>query len=88
MLWRLFAVLILGDFIAICSCEPVNRKSLLKASGAIQCTGNEGDVSTCRTNESVDTLSPNSENQTRSSRKGRQKFLDDVEDVNEGKNSC
>lgn len=65
----------------------MNRKGLLKASGTIECAGNEGDTSTCRTNESVDTPSPNSENQTRSSRESRQNLLNDVDDVDEGKNS-
>ncbi|XP_011703625.1 PREDICTED: uncharacterized protein LOC105459369 [Wasmannia auropunctata] len=84
MLWRLFAVLaVLGGFIAICSCEPVNRKHLLKASRTIECAGNEGDISMCRTNESADTPSSNSENQTRSSRKVEQKLVDDVNDVGE-----
>jgi len=85
MLWRLFAVLILGGFIAIFSCEPVNRKHLLKDSETIKCAGNEGDISIYRTNESVNILLPNSENQTRSNMKVRQK-LDDVNDMGEGKN--
>jgi len=60
---------------------------LLKASGTIKCAGNEDDISICRTNESVNTLLPNSENQMRSSIKVRQK-LDDVNDMGEGKNFC
>ncbi|TGZ33742.1 uncharacterized protein [Temnothorax longispinosus] len=78
MLWRLFAVLVLGGFIAICSCEPVNRK--LKAVESNECASNEGDISTCRTNEAA-APSSNSETQMRSSRKAR--FLDDVDDGNE-----
>ncbi|KYQ59798.1 hypothetical protein ALC60_01183 [Trachymyrmex zeteki] len=83
MLWRLFAVLVLGGFIAIYSCEPVNRKHLLKASGTIECASNEGDISKCKTNEPADTSSPNSKNQTQSNRKARQKLPDNINDVGE-----
>lgn len=83
MLWQLFVVLILGGFIAICSCEPVNRKHLLKAVGTNECVNNEGDISICRTNESVNTPSPNSETQMQSSRKFRKILPDDVNDENE-----
>ncbi|XP_039310986.1 uncharacterized protein LOC113004090 [Solenopsis invicta] len=83
MLWRLFALLVLGGVIAICFCEPVNRKNLLKPSETIECVGNEGDNSRCRTNKLAVTPSPNGENQTQSSRKARQKLLDDINDVGE-----
>src|SRR5580765_1175703 len=75
MLWRLFGFLILGGFIAICSCEPVNRKLLLKASGTIECIDDENN--TCGTNEAVKTFSSDRENQTRTSRELGQNFLDD-----------
>ncbi|CAL1685957.1 unnamed protein product [Lasius platythorax] len=75
MLWRLFGFLILGGFIAICSCEPVNRKLLLKASGTIECIDDENN--TCRTNEAVKTFSSDRENQIRTSRELGQNFLDD-----------
>ncbi|GAB1865648.1 hypothetical protein CAJAP_06727 [Camponotus japonicus] len=78
MLWRLLGFLILGGFIAICSCEPVNRKLLPKASEIIECI--DDDTNTCGTNETVKTFDSTSdrENQTRTSREFtfRQEFLD------------
>ncbi|KYM78016.1 hypothetical protein ALC53_11483 [Atta colombica] len=83
MLWRLFAVLVLGGFIAIYSCEPVSRKHLLKTSGTIECASNGDDISKCKTHESADTSSPNSKNQTQSNKEARQRLLDDINDVSE-----
>ncbi|XP_029669807.1 uncharacterized protein LOC115239433 [Formica exsecta] len=75
MLWRLFGFLILGVFIAICSCEPVNRKLLLKTSEIIECIDNGNN--TCGTNETFKTSSSDRENETQISRDIRQKSLDD-----------
>lgn len=86
MLWRLLGFLILGGFIAICSCEPVNRQLLPKASEIIECI--DDDTNTCGTNETVKTFDSTSdrENQTRTSREFtfRQEFLDDNNEA-EGK---
>lgn len=84
MLWQLFGVLILGGFIAICSCEPVNRKLLQKASGTIECVDDENN--TCGTNEAVEISSSDRKNQIRTSRELTisPNFLDD-NDVVEGK---
>ncbi|EFN64641.1 hypothetical protein EAG_08284 [Camponotus floridanus] len=79
MLWRLLGFLILGGFIAICSCEPVNRKLLPKSSEIIECI--DDDTNTCGTNETVKAFDSTSDrkNQTRTSREltFRQEFLDD-----------
>ncbi|XP_070165300.1 uncharacterized protein [Polyergus mexicanus] len=75
MLWRLLGFLILGALIAICSCEPVNKKLLLKTSGIIECIDNES--STCGTNETFKTSSSDRENETQISRDIRRKSLDD-----------
>ncbi|KAM0736210.1 hypothetical protein ACS0PU_010171 [Formica fusca] len=75
MLWRLFGFLILGVLIAICSCEPVNRKLLLKTSEIIECIDNGNN--TCGTNETFKTSSSDRENETQISRDIRQKSLDD-----------
>lgn len=80
MLWRLSGFLILGVFIAICSCEPVNRKLLLKTSEIIECIDDENNM--CKTNEAFKTFS--SENETRISREAKQKFLPDDNNVAEG----
>lgn len=82
MLWRLFGFLILGVLIAICSCEPVNRKLLLKTSEIIECIDNGNN--TCGTNETFKTSSSDRENETQISRDIRQKSLDD-NNVAEGK---
>lgn len=78
MLRRLFAFLILGGFIAFCSCEPVNRKHLREADEkSIECAENEGDKSSCETNKTIDVLSSNQEDQTWISSKIIRQFLDD-----------
>lgn len=77
MLWRLLGFLILGGVIAICSCEPVNRKP--KTSAIIECI--DDDANMCGTNETLKTSDStfDRKNQTRTSREFtfRQEFLDD-----------
>lgn len=88
MLRRLFAFLILGGLIAICSCEPVNRKHLPIASETIECADNEDDGSACgQTNETIDASLQNHEDQPPTDRKVRQKSLDD-DMTNQGKIFC
>ncbi|XP_020284569.1 uncharacterized protein LOC109855119 [Pseudomyrmex gracilis] len=79
MLWRLFVCLILGGFIASCSCEPVNRK-LLQTSDVDECAGNEGDISTCNINRTAIASSSNRRDQTRI---GRKKHFTDNEEISE-----
>ncbi|XP_072765063.1 uncharacterized protein [Anoplolepis gracilipes] len=79
MLWRLLGFFILGGFIAICGCEPLNRKLLQKTSETIECIDHEN--KTCDTNEAVKTSTSDRKNQTRTSREIikeiKQEFLDD-----------
>ncbi|KAL6432057.1 hypothetical protein ACFW04_006639 [Cataglyphis niger] len=83
MLWRLSGFLILGVFVAICSCEPVSRKLLLKTSEIIECIDDENNNTTCETNEAFKTFSSNRENETQISREIKQKFLPDDNNVAE-----
>ncbi|KAL0105067.1 hypothetical protein PUN28_016599 [Cardiocondyla obscurior] len=83
MPWRFFAVLIFSGFVAISFCEPVNRRGLPRATQTSECASDDGVISACKTNETVRTLSPSSEDQTRSSRAVWSFFLDDDSEVNE-----
>ncbi|EZA55593.1 hypothetical protein X777_03848 [Ooceraea biroi] len=83
MLRRIFAFLILGGLVAVCSCEPVNRTLLLETAGTIKCTDDEGDTSPCRTGQTTidtSTLEPR-ENQTRTGRKFERTFLENSDDA-------
>lgn len=83
MLWRLFAFLILGGLIAICSCEPVNRKDLLKSLAKIECADDDDGSACGETNRTDDDSSQNTEVRTYTSRRARQK-LDDDDVTNQG----
>lgn len=89
MLRRLFVFLILGGLIALCSCDPVNRKLLQKAPRTIQCNDDEDDnTSMCGTTETTDVSLSDHEEQTRISRKLEQRFMDDEDEaVDEGERS-
>lgn len=89
MLRRIFAFLILGGLVAVCSCEPVNRKLRLEAARIIGCTDND-DASVCGTSQTIDASVPETRgNQTRTGRKLGRAFLVNSDDpADEGKKSC
>jgi hypothetical protein len=80
MLRRIFAFLILGGLVAVCSCEPVNRKFLPENAGIIGCADDVDNASACGSAGAIDTsasiLPEPREKQTPSGRKLEWTFLD------------
>ncbi|XP_032663246.1 uncharacterized protein LOC116840533 [Odontomachus brunneus] len=86
MLRQLIVPLILGGFVAICSCEPVNRKHLPRASllGTIECANDEGGTSKCAgINETTSVSTENHEDRTRTVREVEPRSMDDYENYDE-----
>jgi len=82
MLRRIFAFLILGGLVAVCSCEPVNRKFRSENAGIINCTDDMDNVSSCGTARVIDTsASILPEKQSPTGRKLGRTFLEDDDDA-------
>lgn len=89
MLRRLFAFLVLGGLVAICFCEPVNRKPLQRASDGCDDDGKGGEFA-CGNADAADVALPireNTETRTKGRREeGRQEHVDEKARVtDEGK---
>lgn len=83
MLRQLIVPLIFGGFVAICSCEPVNRKHLPRASlsGTIECANDEGGTSKCAgIDETTNVSAENREDRTRTVREVKPRSMDGYED--------
>jgi len=85
MLRRIFAFLILGGLVAVCSCEPVNRKFRSENAGIIGCTDDTDNVSSCGTARVIDTsasiLPESRKKQSPTGRKLGRTFLEDDDDA-------
>jgi len=84
MLRRIFAFLILGGLVAVCSCEPVNRKFLPETARIIGCTDDADNA--CGIVRAIDISAPElRERQTPTGRKLGRAFLEnDGGDVAKG----